>query len=124
MQLNTRQFDRIVEQALERIPEPFREAMANLVVTVEPTPSPDLLEEMGLPPDEPLLGVFQGVPLPERSVVEPPLYPDRIILFQQPLQQYARSLNELEREIEITVVHELAHFMGMSESEIADLGYE
>jgi predicted Zn-dependent protease with MMP-like domain len=123
MKLNSRQFDQIVQQALDRIPARFRETMDNLLITVEQRPSRELLEEMDLPPDEPLFGVFEGVPLPERSIVEPPLYPDRIILFQQPLQQVCRSLEELESEIEITVVHELAHYLGMDEAELQDLGY-
>ncbi|MCJ7829758.1 MAG: metallopeptidase family protein, partial [Desulfobacterales bacterium] len=120
MKLNSRQFDQIVQQALDRIPVRFRDTMDNLLITVEQRPSRELLEEMDLPPDEPLFGIFEGIPLPERSVVEPPLYPDRIILFQQPLQQYCRSLEELKSEIEITVVHELAHYLGMDEAELQD----
>jgi predicted Zn-dependent protease with MMP-like domain len=97
--------------------------MDNLVITVEKRPSKALLASMGLPPDEPLFGVFDGVPLTERSAMDPPLYPDRIVLFQEPLEAYCRSLAELEREIEITLVHEMAHYLGMDEAEIEALGY-
>ena len=79
---------------------------------------------MGYPPDEPLLGVYWGVPLNERSVAEPPLYPDTIYIFKEPLEEMCVSLEELEEEIEITVVHEVAHFIGMSEERLAELGYE
>jgi predicted Zn-dependent protease with MMP-like domain len=79
---------------------------------------------MGLPPDEPLLGVFQGVSLLERSVFDPPLYPDTIILFQRPLEEMCETVEELEEEIEVTVVHEVAHYLGMTEERLAELGYE
>jgi predicted Zn-dependent protease with MMP-like domain len=123
MRLTERQFDDRVQRALDRIPEPFQAAMDNLVITVEKRPSKALLASMGLPPDEPLFGVFDGVPLTERSAMDPPLYPDRIVLFQEPLEAYCRSLAELEREIEITLVHEMAHYLGMDEAEIEALGY-
>jgi predicted Zn-dependent protease with MMP-like domain len=82
-----------------------------------------MLEEMGYPPDEPLLGVYWGVPLNERSAAEPPLYPDTIYIFKAPLEEMCETIEELEEEIEITVAHEVAHFLGMSEEELAALGY-
>jgi predicted Zn-dependent protease with MMP-like domain len=88
------------------------------------SPLQEILEEMDLPPDEPLLGVFQGVSLMERSVTAPPLFPDTIFLFQEPLEEMCESLEELEEQIEITVVHEIAHFFGFSEERLAELGYE
>ena len=83
-----------------------------------------LLADMGLPPDEPLLGVYQGVSLMERSESEPPLFPDTIVLFQGPLAEMCDTIQELEREIEITVAHEIAHFVGISEERLWELGYE
>jgi predicted Zn-dependent protease with MMP-like domain len=63
------------------------------------------------------------VPLPERSVIEPPLYPDTIFLFQEPLEQFCLTRDELVEEIEITVAHEIAHALGMSDDELDALGY-
>jgi predicted Zn-dependent protease with MMP-like domain len=83
-----------------------------------------MLREMGVPPDETLFGIFEGVPLTERSITEPPLYPDTILIFQEPLEEACDTVEELEEEIEITVVHEVAHFVGMSEERLAELGYE
>jgi predicted Zn-dependent protease with MMP-like domain len=59
----------------------------------------------------------------DRSVVYPPLYPDTIILFQEPLERMCNTIDELEEQIEITVVHEIAHFLGISEERLAELGY-
>jgi predicted Zn-dependent protease with MMP-like domain len=56
-------------------------------------------------------------------VAEPPLYPDVIVLFQEPLETICETVEEMEREIEITVVHEVAHFLGMDEERLAELGY-
>jgi predicted Zn-dependent protease with MMP-like domain len=82
-----------------------------------------MLEEVGLAPDEPLFGIYWGVPLIERSVTEPPLYPDTIYIFQEPLEAFCVTRAELIEEIEITVVHEVAHFVGFSDEELAALGY-
>lgn len=124
MRLSKLHFDRAVEKALERIPQVIRKGMQNLVVCVEQRPSVALLAEMGLEADETLFGLYTGTPLPERSMTEPPLYPDEIVIFREPLLQACRSLAELEEEIEITVVHEVAHYLGFDEDQLAELGYD
>ena len=124
MKLSNEEFDRIVQRAIRHIPEEIRRHLDNIVISVRKRPSRRLLEDMDLPPDEPLLGVFEGVSLLERSVTEPPLYPDTMFLFQEPLQEMCETLEELEEEIEITVVHEVAHYLGMTEERLEELGYE
>lgn len=124
MKLSNEEFDRIVQRAIRRIPEEIRQHLDNIVISVRKRPSRRLLGDMDLPPDEPLLGVFEGVSLLERSVTDPPLYPDTIFLFQEPLQEMCETLEELEEEIEITVVHEVAHYLGMTEERLEELGYE
>jgi predicted Zn-dependent protease with MMP-like domain len=124
MKLSNAEFDRIVKQAIRRIPVEIRQHLDNILITVQKRPAPDMLEEMGYPPDEPLLGVYWGVPLNERSVAEPPLYPDTIYIFKEPLEEMCASREELEEEIEITVAHEVAHSLGMSEERLAELGYD
>jgi predicted Zn-dependent protease with MMP-like domain len=78
---------------------------------------------MEMSPKETLFGMDVGVPLPERSISEPLLYPDVIIIFQEPLMAACRSFKELEDEIAVTVVHELAHYLGLSEERLEELGY-
>jgi len=123
MRIPPEEFDRIVQRAIRRVPARVRATLDNMLITVRDRASAELLEEMGLPPDEPLLGVYDGIPLPERSVSDPPLYPDTIVLFQEAIESVCDSTEEMEREIEITVVHEIAHFLGMDEEELIDLGY-
>ena len=122
--LGPKEFDRVVKRAIGKIPAEIRDHLENVLISVRPEPSPEILAEMGLPPDYPLLGVYQGASLMERSAVMPPLFPDTIFIFQKPLEEMCQTVEELEDEIEITVVHEIAHFIGLSDAELADLGYE
>jgi predicted Zn-dependent protease with MMP-like domain len=123
IRLSSAEFDRVVAQAVDRIPEELRGHLVNLVISVQPRPSLELLAEMGFAPDEELFGIFIGVPLTERSVTDPPLYPDTIQIFQEPLETYCLDLEELIEEIEITVVHEIAHFLGFDDDQLEALGY-
>jgi predicted Zn-dependent protease with MMP-like domain len=124
MRLNQKEFDRAVRRAYDRIPAEIRERMENVALVVKKRPPRELLEEMGYPPDEPLLGLYEGAALAEHSFFElPPLHPDTIFIFQEPLEEMCDSLADLEREIEITVVHEVAHFLGISEERLEELGY-
>lgn len=124
MKLNPKEFDRAVRRAFNRIPAEIRERMENVVLTVKKRPTREMLEEMGYPPDEPLLGLYEGASLQEHSFfTPPPLHPDTIFIFQEPLEEMCESLAELEREIEITVVHEVAHFLGIDEARLEELGY-
>lgn len=123
MNLSEKEFDRIVKRSIRRIPGEIRRHLENVLISVKKRPSADMLQEMGLPADEPLLGVFSGVSLMDRSVTDPPLFPNTIFLFQEPLEQMCGTIEELEDEIEITVVHEIAHALGISEERLAELGY-
>jgi predicted Zn-dependent protease with MMP-like domain len=123
VKLSEKEFDKIVKKSLLRIPQEIREYLNNIVITVQKRPSKRMREEMELGPDGSLLGLFEGVPLIERSVTSPPLYPDIIYLFQEPLEAMCETPEELEKEIEITVVHEVAHYVGMTEKRLTELGY-
>gem|GEM_PF-102189 len=123
MKLKDQEFDRVVEKAISRIPPQIKDQMENIIISVRKRPSRDLLRRMDIPPEEILFGVFEGVPLSDRSHFDPPLYPDTIFIFQEPLEEICRSQAELEHEIEVTVVHEVAHYLGMEEKELEALGY-
>jgi predicted Zn-dependent protease with MMP-like domain len=123
MKLTEKEFDEIVSRAIERIPEEIREHLDNIVISVRRRPSRELIREMGIGSGGDLLGLFQGVPLTERSITAPPLFPDTIFLFQEALERMCTTVEDLEEQIEITVVHEVAHFIGMDEERLAELGY-
>jgi predicted Zn-dependent protease with MMP-like domain len=123
MKLSQKEFDRIVKRAIGRISPEIRQYLKNVVISVRERPTRKMLREMGLQPDELLLGVYRGVSLIRRSVTSPPLFPDTIILFQEPLEETCQTKEKLEKQIEITVVHEVAHFVGISEERLKELGY-
>ena len=111
-------------RVLDKLPRRFRERLHNLEIVVETRPSKELLLEEGLDPrHDTLYGIYQGVPLPERSHLDPPLLPDKITIFAEPLLQDFPDPEELREEIRLTVIHEIAHYFGMDDDEIEDLGY-
>jgi predicted Zn-dependent protease with MMP-like domain len=101
------EFDKLVERAIAKIPPRFRRRLKNVVFVVEPESS-----------DPDLLGLYQGRPLPSRSVSEPFSFPDRITIFQRPHERLARNLDHLEKLLEDTVWHEVAHYFGMDERRV------
>jgi len=123
MKMSAKAFDRAVARAVDRIPAEIRDLMENVVVAVRKRPTQEMLDAVGMTADDPPLGLYWGESLLERSSFSPVQYPDTIFVFQEPLEEMCETLAELEREIEITVVHEVAHFLGMDEDRLADLGY-
>lgn len=124
MKVSEKEFDRLVKRAIRRIPEEIRQHLDNILISVQRRPSREMLEEMDMDPDEPLLGIYWGVPLTERFVTSPPEFSDTIFLFQEPLEEMCGTTEELQDEIEITVVHEIAHAVGIDEERLAQLGYD
>ena len=106
-------FDDHVRAALDELPPHIAAALENVAVVVEDE-SPD---------DPDLLGFYHGVPLPERGDMAGAL-PDKISIYRRPLEESFPDADELRDEIRITVLHELAHYFGLDESRIADLGYD
>jgi predicted Zn-dependent protease with MMP-like domain len=106
-------FDDHVRAALDELPPHVAAALQNVAVVVEDENRDD--------PD--LLGLYHGVPLPERGDMAGAL-PDKISIYRLPLEESFPDPDELRDEIRITVLHELAHYFGLDESRIADLGYE
>lgn len=121
---NSQTFEWLVEEAIARIPQGIRKYLDNVLISVLPRPSRELLADLDLPPETDLFGIYTGVPLNERSLIDPPLYPDTIYIFQEPLEDFCQNQEELLEEIEITVVHEIAHFFGFDDEDLSALGYE
>ena len=118
------QIRKAVAEILDRLPRRFREQLRNVEFIVEERPSIELLRAEGLDPRcDTLYGLYQGVPLPDRSTLDPPLLPDKITIFAEPLMQDFPDPEELREEIRLTVLHEIAHYFGMDEEEVEDLGY-
>jgi predicted Zn-dependent protease with MMP-like domain len=116
-------FRALVAEALDEIPEPFQSHVAEVEVVVEDEPSAELLRDMGFDPRrDTLFGLYDGVPLGERGAENLPL-PDRIIIYFRPLVREFRTPAAIRREVKRTVIHEVAHFFGLDDDDIAGEGY-
>jgi predicted Zn-dependent protease with MMP-like domain len=116
----TRQrFESLVAEAILLIPRRFRREMKNLALMVEDEPSPDLLEEMEIAPPDTLFGLYQGIPLPERSAAHGNTLPDVITIYQGPIEDECEDdEDEIRAVIGETLIHEVGHYFGLSEEEI------
>jgi len=112
------QFERLVAEAVALIPRRFRREMRNLALVIEEEPSPALLDEMEIEPPDSLYGLYQGIPLPERSWGHGNHLPDKITLFQRPIEDDCEDEDEIRAAIGETLIHEVGHYFGLSEEEI------
>ena len=118
MKLTREAFTRLVEEALTEIPRRFRDAMTNVAVVVEDEPSPQVLADLEMDPGESLFGLYQGTPLPERSWTHGNALPDRISIYQRPIEEAAEDHEDIIVCVAETVIHEFGHYFGLSEEEI------
>jgi predicted Zn-dependent protease with MMP-like domain len=115
------QFQRLVVEAVALIPKRFRREMKNLAVVVEDEPTPALLAEMEIEPPDSLFGLYQGVPLPERTWAFGNTLPDRITLYQRPIEEDCEDEDDVRAVIGETLIHEVGHYFGLSEEEIEEI---
>ena len=118
-----RPFDELVGVALEAIPEPFAAALGEVAIVVADEPSPEQRRENGIGPDEDLYGLYEGVPRTEWGADWAPV-PNRIILFRLPLEADFADPDDLADEVWLTVVHELAHHLGIDDDRLHELGVD
>jgi predicted Zn-dependent protease with MMP-like domain len=117
-------FEKVLRKAIDDLPGMFREALRNVAIVVEERPPDWLLEELDIPPGETIYGFYHGIPLPERSVLDSGNLPDKISVYRGPLEEDFRDRGELVRQIRMTLLHEIGHYFGMDEEDLARLGYE
>jgi len=115
-------FEQIVDEALEGLPPGFADRLENVAVVIRDEPSEEDLREAELPPDAELFGLYVGVPLTDRAEYHMVL-PDRILLFQGPHERHFKEAELLE-QIRKTVVHEVAHYFGIDDDRLDELGYD
>lgn len=117
-------FEQLVGRALDDLPPWVQEHMDNVAVMTAAWPRAAQLRAAGVGRGRLLLGLYEGVPLTQRGRGYQLVPPDRITLFQGPLEQVAASVPDLVRQIRRTVIHEVAHHYGLSDEEIAQLMHE
>ena len=114
--LSAAEFERVVAEALDSLPERFAQLLENVAVIVEEEPSAEDLEADGDDGSE-LLGIYRGVALTDRGN-DAPLLPDEIAIFRGPINRVARSRHDAVEEVRETVIHELGHYFGLDEDEL------
>jgi len=122
MRIARAEFERLVAEAIEGLPYDFREKLENVEVMVEDYPTSEHYGERQPPPGTLLLGLYHGVPLTQRSAWGSPLFPARITIFQGTVEQVTRTPAEIIEQVRRTVLHEIAHHFGMSDSRLRELG--
>ncbi len=122
--MNHSEIRKEVASVLDRLPKQFRRRLHNIEIVVEERPTRDLLLSVGLDPRyDTLYGLYQGIPLPDRSALYPPILPDKITIFSEPLLRDFSDPEDLREQIRTTVLHEVAHYFGFDDDEIDKLGY-
>jgi predicted Zn-dependent protease with MMP-like domain len=118
-----RPFERLVEVALASIPPPFAAALGEVAIVIADEPSADQIRENDIGPDETLYGLYEGVPRTEWGA-DWAAVPNRITLFRLPLEADFADPDELADEVWATVVHELAHHLGIDDRRLDELGVD
>jgi predicted Zn-dependent protease with MMP-like domain len=114
-------FERLVDRALASIPAPYRDALAEVAIVIEDEPTPEQLREHGLQPWDALYGLYEGVPRTDYGA-DWVSVPNRISLYRRPLEEDFTDPVELEAEVRMTVLHELAHHLGIDDDRLEELG--
>jgi len=122
MHLSDRAFRRLVDEALALVPAEFRPYLEGVPVVIEDWAPDELLDELGVPEDETIYGLFSGLALTE-GPPEPGELPPRITIYRGPLLEDCLDREELRGEIATTVIHEIAHRFGISEERLEELGW-
>jgi predicted Zn-dependent protease with MMP-like domain len=111
-----RQFERLVERALQRLPRAFRARLQNVAVVVEDWPDDSTLAEMGIEPPDTLYGLYQGVELTHRDTAYGNVLPDVITIYQGPIEEDCTDEDDMADLVRETVVHEIGHYFGLDDA--------
>ncbi len=120
--MNKVDFEQLVAEALDSLPDAFRERLDNVEVVVEDWPDRGTLRLAGIQNPMQLLGFYHGVPLTERSHGYTLVLPDKISIYQQPIEHICRTPEAIRAQVRRTVMHELAHHFGIDDSRLREIG--
>jgi predicted Zn-dependent protease with MMP-like domain len=124
MKLTRNEFDDLVVSALKRLPKFLRKKMENVDVVIEDRASEEVLSEMELQSPYQLLGLYQGVPFERRGFYYGNVLPDKITLFQIPIESVCKTREEIEEKVREVVIHEVGHYFGLDDKRLRELENE
>lgn len=120
--MNSDRFESLVVQAVESLPDEFRDRLENIDIIVADRPTREQLAKLGNDKGYTLLGLYEGVPLTRRSHGYGMVVPDRITVFQKPIEAMCKSDNQIIAEVRRVVLHEIAHHFGIDDARLKELG--
>jgi len=115
-------FEQLVAEALEALPDVFLERLDNVEVVVEDWPSQEIVRQVGVRSAADLLGFYHGIPQTRRTHNYGLVLPDRISIYQRPIEMHARTPEDIRRMIQRTLRHEIAHHFGIDDKRLWELG--
>ena len=116
--MDKEEFKKLVEAGINAIPKKFLKKLDNVAIVIEDNPTPAQKKELNLSHSFSLFGLYEGVPQIRRGAGYSGVLPDKITIFQKPIQNYARNNEEIKEMVKNTVWHEIAHHFGMTEKQI------
>jgi predicted Zn-dependent protease with MMP-like domain len=118
-----RAFERLVVRVLDNLPDHIHAMLDNVEVVVEEEPTPRQLRTARVGRGHTLFGLYEGVPLTQRDSGYSMVLPDKVTIFRGPIERACPTADERARQVRITVIHELAHHVGIDEDRLAELGW-
>ena len=112
------EFEKIIEEGIKAIPERFLRKLENVAVIIEDEPTPVQRKKLNIHPNWTLYGLYEGVPQPGRGMGYSAVLPDKITIFQKPIEAAARDLKDIKELVKNAVWHEIAHHFGMSDARV------
>ncbi|MFH1453021.1 MAG: metallopeptidase family protein [Armatimonadota bacterium] len=120
--MDRKEFEETVIEALDELPDFFKKKIENLSVVVEDEPTPEQLDQVHVSGRDVLLGLYQGIPLAERTHFYGSVMPDKITIFKKSIERVYRTRDEVKKAVIHTVQHELAHHFGITDEELKKWG--
>jgi predicted Zn-dependent protease with MMP-like domain len=119
------EFEEIAQEAFESLPRRLQEKVENVHIVIDDEPTEETLRKSGIRPGSLLLGLYQGVPLNRRGedYGRYPVIPDTITLYRNAILSVARSESAVREKIREVLIHEIAHYFGMTERQVREAGY-
>ena len=121
LEISTEQFESLVTDAIDTVPEPYKSQMQNIAFFVEDEPSEQQRQKLGLRPCPSLFGFYEAVPSPARGRNRTNILPDRITVFRRTHELFASDMAEMKKQVHNTIWHEVAHYFGLDHKRIHEL---
>jgi len=116
--LRKKEFEKIVREGIKAIPEKFLRKLDNVEIVIDGEPIPARKKKLGPRSNQILFGLYEGVPQLERGTGYTAVLPDKITIFQKPIEAEARNKTDIRKIVKDTIWHEIAHHFGMDEADV------